>query len=58
MARKNLTAVDQLIETARHDAAKGNYQVYQAYRRQLESMSLTPIGYQVAVKRLADALRV
>lgn len=49
---------DGLIKTANRDQRKGNYQVYQLYKRRLECMALSPEAYEEAVKQLASALGV
>ena len=50
--------VESMIKTAKRDQRKGNYQVYQLYKRRLECMALSPSDYEEAVRRLSDALRV
>lgn len=50
--------VEAMLKTAERDNRKGNYRIYQLYKRRLECMALPPVDYEEAVKRLASALRV
>lgn len=50
--------VEAMLKAAERDNRKGNYRIYQFYKRRLECMCLPPVDYEEAVKRLSSALRV
>lgn len=48
----------RIIRSARMEPCKGDYTVYERYRRQLSGIDLTPEEYQTAVRYIAEGLRV
>ncbi len=53
---KNLR-LDDLYERAKRDV-KGNYLIYNAYKRELEELELPPKEYRKAIVRIAQILKI
>lgn len=51
-------SINSLISSAKAEAVKGDYSVYNYYKSYLNCMDLNPYEYQDAVRSLADALKV
>lgn len=53
---KNLN-LDDLYERAKRDV-KGNYLIYNAYKRELEELELSPEEYQKAIVKISKILKI
>lgn len=49
--------LDNIIREAKK-APKGDYRRYEMYKRRIETLNLSPVEYEDAVKRLSKALGV
>lgn len=51
-------AVKRIIERAKRERIKGNYQIYNRYTQELGLVCENSVEYQDACKAIADILRV
>ena len=54
----NREAVKRIIERAKRERKKGNYQIYNRYTQELGLVCESSVEYQDACKAIADILRV
>ena len=50
--------LDAIIEEAKKDKRKGNYQVYESYKQKIYDVDICTAEISDGCKRLADALKV
>lgn len=50
--------LDAIIEEAKKDKRKGNYQVYESYKQRIYDVAICTSEISDGCKRLADALKV